>query len=279
MRRSSTGVEASLKHEPQSSAGTLGVGSQANVGGSMLREANDTYMPLKTSASALQLTAAVPAYLHTYYWWAYVHPQAVRVFERQWLANAILWGNYARLRDAALLELEHDLTGFTLQVACAYGDLTTRLCAKLPMSGASLDVIDVLPIQIENLRRKLPPTAPVRLRAMDSSSLDMADATYDRALLFFLLHEQPEDVRRRTLAEVYRVVKPGGRIVIVDYAQPRRSNAMRYLFRPVLAMLEPFALDLWRNEVATWLPIRARHGLRKETFFGGLYQKIVIDKM
>jgi ubiquinone/menaquinone biosynthesis C-methylase UbiE len=227
---------------------------------------------------ALQLTSTVPAYLHTYYWWAYVHPQAVRVFERQWLANAILWGNYARLRDAALAALGHDFTGRTLQVACAYGDLTSRLCEQLPKSGATLDVIDVLPIQIENLRKKLPADAPARLRAMDSSSLDMADASYDRALLFFLLHEQPEDIRRRTLSEVYRVVKPGGRIVIVDYALPHRSNPLRYLFRPVLAMLEPFALDLWNNEVSSWLPARAQRSLRKETSFGGLYQKIVIEK-
>ena len=244
----------------------------------MLRENTDAYLPLQTPARALRLTNAVPDYLHTYYWWAYVHPQAVRVFERQWLANAILWGNYGKLRDAALTELDRELTGRTLQVACAYGDLTSRLCELLPKSGATLDVVDVLPIQIENLRRKLPPSAPVRLRAMDSSSLDMPDGEYDRALLFFLLHEQPQDVRERTLSEVYRVVKPGGKIVIVDYALPHRWNPLRYLFRPILAALEPFALDLWRNEVSEWLPARAREGLRKATFFGGLYQKIVIER-
>lgn len=247
----------------------------------MLRESTDDPRAAQHGAGTLQLTTTVPAYLHTHYWWAYVHPQAVRVFERQWLANAILWGNYARLRDAAITELERDLAGGTLQVACAYGDLTSRLADRLPRTGATLDVIDVLPIQVDNLRRKLPAGAPVRVRAMDSSCLDMADATYDRALLFFLLHEQPEDVRRRTLAEVFRVVKPGGRIVIVDYALPRRSNPLRYLFRPVLALLEPFALDLWRSEVSAWLPAHAqseRQAARKETYFGGLYQKIVIEK-
>jgi ubiquinone/menaquinone biosynthesis C-methylase UbiE len=244
----------------------------------MLREKSDAYLPLQTPAGALTLAHAVPAYLHTHYWWAYVHPRAVHVFERQWLANAILWGNYAKLRDAALAELDQELTGRTLQVACAYGDLTSRLCERMPKSGATLDVVDVLPIQIENLRRKLPPAAPVRLRAMDSSSLDMPDGDYDRALVFFLLHEQPQDVRERTLNEVYRVVKPGGKIVIVDYALPHGWNPLRYLFRPVLATLEPFALDLWRTEISEWLPPRARARLRKETYFGGLYQKIVIER-
>src|SRR5450759_105728 len=69
----------------------------------------------------------IPHYLMTHYWWAYVHPRAVWFFERQWLVNLILWGNYKRLRDAAIAELGDVLPGSTLQVACAYGDLTSKL--------------------------------------------------------------------------------------------------------------------------------------------------------
>jgi ubiquinone/menaquinone biosynthesis C-methylase UbiE len=245
-------------------------------GGSMPQSRRDAFLPLQSAP--LTVADSVPAYLDTYYWWAYVHPRAVRVFERQWLANIILWGNYARLRDAALAEFETPLAGRTLQVACAYGDFTNRLSERLPARGGTLDVVDVLPIQIDNLRGKLPAAAPVRLHTMDSSALDFADGCFDRALLFFLLHEQPCDVRARTLAEVWRVVKPGGRIVIVDYALPDRTNPLRYLFRPVLAALEPFALDLWRNEIADWLPAAAQKTLRKETCFGGLYQKVVLTR-
>ena len=46
--------------------------------------------------------SAIPAYLEQDYWWAYVHPKAVRLFEREWLVDTILFGNYARLRDAAV---------------------------------------------------------------------------------------------------------------------------------------------------------------------------------
>ena len=62
------------------------------------RKARDASL---ASCAALPLEASdhgVPGYLKAYYWWAYVHPAAVRIFERQWLANLILWGNYARLR-------------------------------------------------------------------------------------------------------------------------------------------------------------------------------------
>jgi SAM-dependent methyltransferase len=114
---------------------------------------------------------------------------------------------------------------------------------------------------------------------MDSAALDLPEARYDRAVLFFLLHEQPEAWRRRTLAEALRVVRPGGRIVIVDYARPRWWHPLRTLLRPVLARLEPFALDLWRAEIASFLPPSAAfRALRRRTLFGGLYQEIVIER-
>jgi len=222
-------------------------------------------------------TRAIPHYLTTHYWWAYVHPNAVRLFERQWLVNLILWGNYRRLRDATLAELGNDLSGSTLQVACVYGDLTTRLSTNVTAASGNLDVVDVLPVQLRNLQRKLPPRASVRLLARDSTRLEFPDACYDQALIFFLLHEQPRHYRERTLSELMRVVKPGGKIVIVDYALQRWWHPLRYLWRPLLARLEPFALDMWRHEIPTWLPAGTR-GMRRRSFFGGLYQQVVITR-
>jgi ubiquinone/menaquinone biosynthesis C-methylase UbiE len=221
--------------------------------------------------------AEVPRYLIDTYWWAYIHPRAVRFFDRALAVNLILLGNYRRLRDAALHALGARLRGRTLQVACVYGDFTTSFAARLA-PDARLDVVDVLPIQLENLRRKLPPAAPVALYRRDSAALGYEKATFDQAVVFFLLHEQPSQVRRQTLAEVLRVVKPGGRIVVVDYHRPHRLNPLRLVIRPLLARLEPFALDLWREEVGHWLPQGVARGrIRKTTFFGGLYQRVVID--
>ena len=217
---------------------------------------------------------AVPNYLAQTYWWAYVHPHAVRLFERQWLVNLILWGNFARLRDAALDALGLQLAGRTLQIACVYGDLTERLRARLA-PGGSLEVVDVLRVQLDNLARKLRGDPRVGLLQADSAALDLPDASYDRALLFFLLHEQPAAVRRRTIAEALRVVKPGGRLVIVDYHRPHRLNPLYGPMALVLRLLEPYALDLWRRELAAWLPPQGG-ALRKRTLFGGLYQLVTL---
>lgn len=219
----------------------------------------------------------VPAYLEETYWWAYIHPNGVNFFERQWLVNCILWGNFARLRDVALDELGRTVRGRTLQVACVYGNFTARLVERVA-PGSWLDVVDVLPIQLRNLRRKLDPSAPVALFRRDSTALAFEDGRYDQAIVFFLLHEQPEGVRIQTLSEALRVLRPGGKLVVVDYHRPHRLHPLRYLFRPVLRVLEPYALDLWRDDIEKWLPGAFRPAaMRKQTFFGGLYQKLVIE--
>lgn len=218
----------------------------------------------------------IPRYLETVYWWAYVHPRAVHLFEREWLVNLILFGNYGRLRDLALAELGTPVQGRTLQVACVYGDLTLRLRAALA-PGAHLEVVDILPIQLKNLRAKLSSDEGVTMLQGDSSSLAAADASFDQVLLFFLLHEQPEPVRRATLAEALRVVKPGGKVVVVDYHGPARWHPMRPLMRAVFRRLEPYAIDLWRHEIEHFLPEASKPAsLHKQTFFGGLYQKVVL---
>lgn len=221
---------------------------------------------------------ATPEYLKQTYSWAYVTPEAVRRFERQWLVNLILWGNFARLRDMALDAFGDDLSGHSLQIACVYGDLSARWGARHGAAG-TLEVVDVLPVQIDNLKRKLGTDSRVLARLADARALPHADASVDRSLLFFLLHEMPLDVRLATLREAFRVTRPGGRIVIVDYHRPKAWHPLRGPMHLILKTLEPFAMDLWRNDLETWLPpdLPAAR-LSRHTCFGGLYQFIEITR-
>jgi ubiquinone/menaquinone biosynthesis C-methylase UbiE len=230
------------------------------------------------SYAAIPAAVPIPRYLEQLYWWAYIHPNAVSIFDRRWLVNLILFGNYRRLCDALLSELGEDLAGRTLQLGCVYGDLTARLRRCL-RPGARLDVVDVVPIQLDNLANKLPLDERVRLWQGDVSSLPFATASADQVLLFFLLHEQPEEVRRATMREAMRVAKPGGRVLIVDYHQPRCWHPALPLVRIVLRRLKPYAFDLWRNDLASSLQQAHRpSSLHKATFFGDLYQKLVLTR-
>ena len=228
------------------------------------------------SAPGLGVPVALPKYLEQTYWWAYLHPRGVSFFERQWLVNLILWGNYGALRDAVFRELPSAGASRILQVACVYGDFTAKLAQHLGPS-ARLDIVDVAPVQLENLRRKVGRRAGVHLHHQDSGNLAFPDQSYDFVVVFFLLHEQPEQARSRTVAEALRVARRGGKVIFVDYHRPARSNPLRYVMRPILGKLEPYALDMWSTEIVSWLPAQIRRSrVEKNVYFGGLYQRVVV---
>jgi len=233
---------------------------------------------LTSIATVPPAPVVVPDYLEKTYWWAYTHPNAVRVFERQWLVNLILWGNFSRLRDLALQEMGEVISGQVLQVACVYGNLTEHIVRRLD-TQAHLSVVDVAPVQIKNLHQKLRDKHQVSILQQDASNLGFVDASQDHTLVFFLLHEMPVDVRRQTIAEALRVTKPGGKVIFVDYHKPVASSPFRYIMVPILTTLEPFAMDLWNHEITDWLPPPDTYShINKQTYFGGLYQKVVITR-
>ena len=47
----------------------------------------------------------------------------------------------------------------------------------------------------------------------------------------------------------------------------------------VFKTLEPFALEMWDAEIDEWITAERRPAsIEKRTYFGGLYQKVVIRK-
>ena len=227
--------------------------------------------------AAVQTAPEIPEYLQDTYWWAYLHPKSFYFFEREWVVNLILWGNMKKLTDAVLADLNPEPNSRILQVACVYGDFSNRLAQHLDDSQSRLELVDVAPIQLRNVAKKLSKETNVGFHHQDSSDMSFPDDSFDETVIFFLLHEQPEDVRRKTISEAMRVTKPGGKIVFVDYHGPKRSNPMRYVMKPILTWLEPFAMDLWREELPAFMPENTSPEQLDSTFyFGGLYQKIIL---
>ncbi|HUW75307.1 MAG TPA: hypothetical protein VMV70_01390, partial [Gallionella sp.] len=71
-------------------------------------------------------------------------------------------------------------------------------------------------------------------------------------IVFFLFHEMPAEARLKTYAEIARVVRPGGSVLITEYAEtPVRHWLYRFLpFRWLLGHLEPFLPGFWQENVA-----------------------------
>jgi ubiquinone/menaquinone biosynthesis C-methylase UbiE len=229
--------------------------------------------PLATANSAPE----IPEYLQDTYWWAYLHPKSFYFFERKWVVNLILWGNMKRLTEMVLEELSDEPQSTILQIACVYGEFSGKVADHLGKTGSRLEIVDVAPIQLKNVEKKLTGRQNIGLHNLDSTSMTFADASFDQTVVFFLLHEQPEYARRKTVEEAIRVTRPGGKVIFVDYHGPKRSNPMRYVMKPILHWLEPFALELWREELPAFFPESVKpEQIESEFYFGDLYQKIVL---
>ena len=219
----------------------------------------------------------IPEYLQDTYWWAYLHPKSFYFFERKWVVNLILWGNMKRLTEMVIEELPEEPDRRILQIACVYGEFSSKVADHLDKTGSRLEIVDVAPIQLDNVEKKLTGKQNIGLHNLDSTSMTFPDASFEQTVVFFLLHEQPEYARRKTVEEAIRVTRPGGKVIFVDYHGPKRKNPMRYVMKPILTWLEPYAMDLWREELPAFFPESVKpEQIESEFYFGDLYQKIVL---
>jgi ubiquinone/menaquinone biosynthesis C-methylase UbiE len=191
----------------------------------------------------------VPEYLAHYYWWAYLWRGSIWFFDHQIVIGAILFGQYGKLLEKTLAQAECKPDARVLQLTCVYGKLTPALLSR---SGGEIHLCDVATGQLQLAQRKTRHTAKRRhLARMNAECLGYRDDAFDQVIVFFLLHEMPAAARRKTYAEIARVVRPGGSVLVTEYAAtPRRHWLYRFVpFRWTLGRLEPFLPGFWQEDV------------------------------
>jgi len=191
----------------------------------------------------------VPEYLARYYWWAYLWRGGIWFFDHQRVINAILFGQYDNLLKKTLARIETRPGARLLQLTCVYGKLTPSL-----LSGTrnEIHLCDIADGQLQLARRKtLHFKNRSHLARMNAECLAYRNDIFDQVIVFFLFHEMPATARQRTYAEIARVVRPGGSVLITEYAAtPQRHWLYRCVpFRGLLGHLEPFLAGFWQEDV------------------------------
>ena len=101
-----------------------------------------------------------------------------------------------------------------LDIACGTGTST----APLAKSGATVIGVDFSPVMIAEAVKKHP---KLEFREADATKLPFGDDEFDAVTISFGLRnvQQP----KVALAEMYRVLKPGGRLVVCEFSKPPRA--------------------------------------------------------
>ncbi len=141
-------------------------------------------------------------------------------------------------RERALREMTVNLAQVKpgdsiLEVGCGTGTLTLAAKRQAGPSGQAFG-IDIIPAMVELSRRKAEQageSVAFQLGSMDN--IPFPANSFDVVLCSFMIFHMSEATRRKGIAEVYRVLKPQGRWLIVDLALPpqplQRAIAQRLL--------------------------------------------------
>lgn len=106
-----------------------------------------------------------------------------------------------------------------LDIGCGTGAVT--LLAKTRTKDGKVYGIDPAPEMISVARQKAArKKLDIDFRVGVIEALPFPDASIDVVTSSLMMHHLPADLKERGLAEIYRVLKPGGRLLIADFLRP-----------------------------------------------------------
>jgi len=117
-----------------------------------------------------------------------------------------------------------------LDLACGTGDITFLVANQLDNRGTATGV-DITPEMVERARRKTSHEMRVHFETGDICQLSFPDISFDRITAGYGVRNVPDI--SRLLGEVFRLLKPGGRFLSLDFGKPEgrlyRRGYLAYL--------------------------------------------------
>jgi ubiquinone/menaquinone biosynthesis C-methylase UbiE len=182
----------------------------------------------------------------------YLSDHSAEVYDFQ--VEVLFKGGADAMRRQALVPIGDHLCGRRiraqrlLDVACGTGRFLSSVKhnhPRLPVVG-----IDLSAAYLRRARRELCRWSWVDLALGPAEALPFPDASFDLVSCVYLFHELPRPVRERAAAEFARVLRSGGRLVLVDSFQcgdERAFDGLLELFP--LAYHEPYFADYAQHDL------------------------------
>jgi ubiquinone/menaquinone biosynthesis C-methylase UbiE len=141
-------------------------------------------------------------------------------------------------------------------------DVCVGTAASSILVAAHLDQSQILGIDISDdmlsiAQRKISRKKLTNLvvRNMSADAMQLADNSFDVVMISFALHEFEQDLREKIFKEISRVLKPGGKFCVIDFA--RQNDRLSHVFMKAWTVIEPPCftafLDIdWRTYLNTY---------------------------
>lgn len=150
-----------------------------------------------------------------------VRAMFARIAGRYDTANRLLSGGVDLWWRQKLVRAVRDARpGAVLDLATGSGDVAFALADGLP-PAVRITGMDFCPPMLEEAVRKRaadPRWAPIAFLPGDGLALPVPDASFDAVTISFGLRNMAD--RHRCLSEMRRVLRPGGRLFVLEFSQP-----------------------------------------------------------
>lgn len=106
-------------------------------------------------------------------------------------------------------------------------------------AGCKVFGIDLSPAMVEVAQKKLGDRAEIRQG--DASKMAYPDGLFDLVIGFLTLHEMPSQIRPAVISEMARVMKPYGRILLIDHHPGPFRFPKGWIYRAIILFFEIMA--------------------------------------
>jgi ubiquinone/menaquinone biosynthesis C-methylase UbiE len=121
---------------------------------------------------------------------------------------------FKRVHDRLIGQAELTDDYRVLEIGCGTGNLIIR--AKRAHPSVDMVGYDPDPLALKRAQRKADGLSGIRFERGYAQRLPYADGEFDRVLSSMMLHHLDTDAKAAAAAEVFRVLRPGGRLHVVD---------------------------------------------------------------
>jgi demethylmenaquinone methyltransferase/2-methoxy-6-polyprenyl-1,4-benzoquinol methylase len=145
-----------------------------------------------------------------------------KIAQRYDFMNHLLSLNIDKIwRRKAAKQLSDSKTEIILDAACGTGDLAISVYKKIkPKEIIGIDLSEKMLEYGRRKTRKLNLNHVIRLQQGDSEQMEFKNNTFDAVTVAFGVRNFENF--ETGIAEMYRVLKPGGKLVILEFSQPQK---------------------------------------------------------
>ena len=162
---------------------------------------------------------SVPEYLQAVYHRRYFSPFLSKIFDDDWISGPGTFFCTGKLTKAVTNEIIEG--NDVLQLGIASGTFERDVASKMNSKGR-YHIEDISPSHGEAVMPRISPWLNATIKERDFTIEN--EWRYDIVIGYFVLHELPDIRKKALLKRALNALKPTGKMIFIDYAQPNNFH-------------------------------------------------------